>query len=34
MLAPLAIGNHTINFGGTSGSFTLDVTYYVNVIKP
>jgi hypothetical protein len=34
MLAPLAIGKHTINFGGTSGTFTLDVTYDVTVFKP
>ena len=36
MLAPLAIGKHTINFGGTSDdkTFHLDVTYNVTVFKP
>jgi len=34
MLAPLAKGNHTINFGGTNGTFTLDVTYNVTVFSP
>lgn len=33
MLEPLSVGNHTIKFGGTSGSFTLDVTYHVNVFS-
>lgn len=27
MLEPLSPGNHIINFGGTSGDFSLDVTY-------
>jgi hypothetical protein len=33
MLAPLPRGYHTINFGGTSGNFTLDITYDVNVFS-
>ena len=34
MLSPLKPGEHTINFGGTGndGSFTLDVTYDVEVV--
>ena len=35
MVAPLSVGEHTINFGGvnaaTTPNFTLDVTYHVNV---
>jgi hypothetical protein len=34
LLAPLPAGNHTINFGGTTGppvNFTLDITYYITV---
>jgi hypothetical protein len=27
MVPPLSPGTHTINFGGTTGSFTVDVTY-------
>jgi hypothetical protein len=34
MLAPLTVGEHTINFGGTIGdpvNFTLDITYHITV---
>lgn len=30
-LAPLPEGDHIIKFGGTAGSFTLDITYYITV---
>lgn len=31
MLAPLSAGMHTVDFGGASGSFTLDITYHLTV---
>ena len=33
MLRPLAVGSHTIHFGGSVGSFTLDVTYNLTVVE-
>lgn len=34
MLEPLSEGSHIINFGGTAGSFSLDVTDRVTVSEP
>jgi len=31
MLAPLSVGQHTIHFTGTVGSFTLEITYNLTV---
>lgn len=30
-LAPLPVGEHTLNFGGTNGGFTLNITYHITV---
>jgi hypothetical protein len=30
-LTPLPVGEHTVNFGGTNGSFTLNITYHITV---
>ena len=32
MLKPLSIGDHVIEFGGTVGTFSLDVTYHLTVL--
>jgi hypothetical protein len=33
LLAPLSVGEHTLNFGGTdSTGFTLDITYNLTVV--
>jgi hypothetical protein len=31
MLQPLSTGNHTLHFGGTKGTFSLDVTYNLTI---
>lgn len=33
MLRPLAEGNHVVHFGGTTGLFTLDITYNLTVVE-
>jgi hypothetical protein len=30
-LSPLPVGEHTVNFGGTNGGFTLNLTYHITV---
>jgi hypothetical protein len=32
-IPPLSPGHHTLNFGGTSGDFVLDITYDITVAK-
>jgi hypothetical protein len=31
MIAPLSPGDHTLNFGGASPDFSVDVTYHLHV---
>jgi hypothetical protein len=32
MLAPLSVGHHDVNFGGSAGEMTLDITYHITVV--
>ena len=32
LLNPLPLGQHTINFGGSNGGFTLNITYNIRVV--